>query len=192
MGDKPRHDSLERARFGYRKVLCGFKVHPDVRKSRELKRRLLDERKTTVHDLKLQIRKRCSGRINVVHPVVIHGHRSQRHGLMDGDNLKPWIEGPLKYRKCDFRIIHMPSDDTVRRVAVRIKLEADRIQLFDLLLERVERLLWKYGINPSQNPKPPRPSFPGLPGFLYAAPAVLESVYRGDMMTGEIVIAFDE
>src|SRR3981189_2487481 len=86
----------------------------------------------------------------------------------------------------------MPSDDTVRRVAVRIKLDADRLQLFDLLLERVERLLWKYGIHSSINLKPLRPSFAGLPGFLYAAPAVLESVYRGDMMTGEIVIAFDE
>src|SRR3981081_4022491 len=86
----------------------------------------------------------------------------------------------------------MPSDDTVRRVAVRIKLDADRLQLFDLLLERVERLLWKYGIHSSIDLKPLRPSFAGLPGFLNAAPAVLESVYRGDMMTGEIVIAFDE
>src|SRR6202048_5559762 len=86
----------------------------------------------------------------------------------------------------------MPSDDTVHRVAVRIKLEADRIQLFDLLLERVERLLRKYGIHPSIALEPPGPFFAGLPGFLYAAPAVLEGVYRSDMMTCEIIVAFDE
>ena len=89
MCDKAGHDPLKRARFGYRKARCGLEVHPDVRKSCELKRRLLDERKTTVYDLKLQIGKRCSGRIDVVHPVVIHWHRSERYGLMDGDGLEP-------------------------------------------------------------------------------------------------------
>jgi hypothetical protein len=76
----------------------------------------------------------------------------------------------------------MPSDDTVRSVAVRIKLEADRIQLFDLLLERVERLVRKYGIHFSINLEPPGPSFAGLPGFLYAAPAVVctENLIRVD------------
>jgi hypothetical protein len=70
----------------------------------------------------------------------------------------------------------MPSDDTVRRVAVRIKLEADRLQLFDLLLKRVERLLRKYRVYSSINLEPLGPFFTGLPGFLYAAPAVLEGV----------------
>jgi len=86
----------------------------------------------------------------------------------------------------------MPSDDTVRGVAVRIKLEADRIQLFDLLFERVKRLLRKYGIDSRINLEPIGPSFAGLTGLLYAAPAVLECVYRSDMMTGEIIVAFDE
>ena len=89
MCDEAGNNPLERTRFGDRKVRCGFEVHPDVRKSRELKRRLLDERKTTVHDLELQIGKRGSGRIDVVHPVVIHWHGSQRDGLMDGDGLEP-------------------------------------------------------------------------------------------------------
>src|SRR5277367_2882507 len=39
MCDEAGYDSLKRARFGYRKVRRGFEVHPDVRKSRELKRR---------------------------------------------------------------------------------------------------------------------------------------------------------
>src|ERR1700730_15645489 len=86
----------------------------------------------------------------------------------------------------------MPSDDTVHSVVVRIKLEADRIQLFALVLERVERLLRKYGIHSSINLEPPGPSFAGLPGVLYAAPAVFESVYRSDMVTCEIIVAFDE
>src|SRR5260370_37947487 len=86
----------------------------------------------------------------------------------------------------------MPSDGAVCSVAVRIKLEADRTQLLDLLLERVERLLRKYRIHSSINLEPPGPSFAGLPGFLYAAPAVLESVYRRDMMTCEIIVPFVE
>src|SRR6202044_1927863 len=94
----------------------------------------------------LQIRKRSSRCVDVVHSIVIHWHRSKRYGLMDGDGLEPEIEGPLKYRKGEFRIVHVPSDDTVRGIAIRIELEADRVQRFDLLLERVERLLRKYGI----------------------------------------------
>src|SRR5882724_1585520 len=86
----------------------------------------------------------------------------------------------------------MPSDDTVRRVAIWIKLEADRIQLFHLFFKLVERLLRKYGIHSSINLEPPGPSLAGLPGFLYAGSAVLESVYGNDMMTGEIIVAFDE
>src|SRR5260221_922210 len=85
----------------------------------------------------------------------------------------------------------MPSDNAIRRVAVRIKLEADRIQLFDLLIEQVERLICKYGVHSSIDLEPIRPSFANLPGFLYADPAVLESVYRNDMMTGVIIVAFD-
>src|ERR1700719_4748056 len=84
----------------------------------------------------------------------------------------------------------MPSDNAIRRVAVRIKLEADRIQLFHLLIERVERLIRKYGVHSSIDLELIRPSCANLPGFLYADPAVLESVYRNDMMTGVIIVAF--
>ncbi len=55
------------------------------------------------------------------------------YGLVDGDYSDSQIDGPLKYRKRDFGITHMPSDDTIRRVAVRIKFAADRLQLFGLL-----------------------------------------------------------
>src|SRR5260221_4995187 len=85
----------------------------------------------------------------------------------------------------------MPSDNAIRRVAVRIKLEADRIQLFHLLIEQVERRIGKYGVHSRIDLEPIRPSFANLPGFLYADPAVLESVYRNDMMTGVIIVAFD-
>src|SRR5260370_9062970 len=84
----------------------------------------------------------------------------------------------------------MPSDNAIRRVAVRIKLEADRIQLFHLLIERVERLIQKYGVHSSIDLEPIRPSCANLPSFLYADPAVLESVYRNDMMTGVIIVPF--
>src|SRR6476659_3467555 len=94
---------------------------------------------------------------------------------MDGDGLEPQIESPLKYGKCDFRIIHMPSDNAIRRVAVRIKLEADRIQLFHLLIERVERLIRKYGVHSSIDLEPIRPSCANLPGFLYADPPSLKA-----------------
>ena len=62
------------------------------------------------------------------------------------------------------------------------KFEADRIQLFHLLFKLVERLLRKYGIHSRINLEPPGPSFAGLPGFLYAAPAVVctENLIRVD------------
>src|ERR1700692_3062152 len=85
----------------------------------------------------------------------------------------------------------MPSDNTVRRVAVRIELYADRSQLFDLLLERVERLLRKYGVHSSVDLEPSRPSFAKFPSFLYTDPTVLESVYGNNMMTCKIIVAFD-
>jgi hypothetical protein len=69
----------------------------------------------------------------------------------------------------------MLSDYTVRGVAIRIKLEADRIQLFHLLFELVERLLRKYGIRSSINLEPLRPSFARLTGLLFAGPATLSA-----------------
>src|ERR1700736_4578319 len=86
----------------------------------------------------------------------------------------------------------MPSDGAVRCVAIRVQLEADRLQLFDLLLKRVKCLLGKNGIDSRINLEPPGPSQAGLPGFLDAAAAILEGVDRSDVMTREIIVAFDE
>src|SRR5260370_16905782 len=84
----------------------------------------------------------------------------------------------------------MPSDNAVRRVAVRIKLEADRIQLFDLLIERVERLIRKYGVYSSVDLEPIRPSCANRPAFLYADPALLYTLYRNNILTPLVIELF--
>src|ERR1700675_4122798 len=86
----------------------------------------------------------------------------------------------------------MPSDDLICGVADRIKLDADRFQFFDLLLQRIKSLLRKHRIHSSVNLEATGPLFASLPCLLNAAPAILERVNRGDVMTCEVVIALDE
>src|SRR3546814_1432713 len=70
---------------------------------------------------------------------MLHRHRAERHRLVDRDHLDAKRLCAFEQRKGDLRIVHVPAAHFAAQPTVRIKLQADWVQQFDLPFELVER-----------------------------------------------------